>query len=338
MVRPTNKVGPKQHLREVGINARTRQRYLCQLRRFFRWVRLFAGHIPSSLPELDRLASEFVNALWQEDDNVAYAGDFLSGLARFVPVARDGVPITRQFLCNWRRTVTRVRALPWSWDFTRAMAGVAWAYGRYDLAALFLVGFRGLLRTEEIVGLRPKSLLWIGRSASKVVVVLEATKTTTRKNAPEQVVVADPCVAVALRWACVGVGPCETVFRRPPRQFGDDIRWLAGLLGVEHPRLTAYGLRRGGATKFFHDCGSVDLLADKGRWQSVRAARIYVDSAVAQLAFWSMLQDSRGKLAAALRVFNCMIRSVPELGEAQPAGEKGKVGRRGVYRPPSVGE
>ena len=80
-------------------------------------------------------------------------------------------------------------------------------HGRYDLVALFLMGFRGLWRTEEIVGFRPKNLLWIGRSARKVVVILGATKTTTRKNAPEQGVVADPGLAVALRWACVGVGP-----------------------------------------------------------------------------------------------------------------------------------
>ena len=44
-----------------------------------------------------------------------------------------------------------------------------------------------------------------------------------------------------------------------------------------------YSIRRGGATAdFLHDCSS-DRTVDRGRWSSVKTARIYVNESMAEL-------------------------------------------------------
>ena len=45
-----------------------------------------------------------------------------------------------------------------------------------------------------------------------------------------------------------------------------------------------YSLRRGGATDEFATNGNYDLLTERGRWASVRTAKIYVNQAMAELS------------------------------------------------------
>ena len=48
--------------------------------------------------------------------------------------------------------------------------------------------------------------------------------------------------------------------------------------------VTPYSLRRGGATALFRQSGSFDVVANKGRWVSLAALRLYVTTALAELA------------------------------------------------------
>ena len=49
-------------------------------------------------------------------------------------------------------------------------------------------------------------------------------------------------------------------------------------------RYTPYGLRRGGATAMFQYCGSFDRVMDQGRWGSLAACRLYITTALNELA------------------------------------------------------
>ena len=44
-----------------------------------------------------------------------------------------------------------------------------------------------------------------------------------------------------------------------------------------------YSLRRGGATEFFRSTGSMAKTMERGRWSEMKTARIYVNTAMAEL-------------------------------------------------------
>ena len=96
--------------------------------------------------------------MWNEGDSHGYAQHLLSGFCRFMPSLRYELHISRQYVKNWERTLTRRRALPLTHSLAMGLAGVALAYQREDLCALLLSGFLGLLRTMEMVTLKPSCI------------------------------------------------------------------------------------------------------------------------------------------------------------------------------------
>ena len=55
-------------------------------------------------------------------------------------------------------------------------------------------------------------------------------------------------------------------------------------LGLEEYYCRPYSLRRGGATNLFGESGSLDTMAERGRWASVPTARRYIDDGIATQA------------------------------------------------------
>ena len=257
------------------------------LKRYFAWLRANLFPMPRTMLELDQSAAEFVNSLWQEGDPHGYAGDLISGLSRFVPAARLHLSTTRLFFRNWTRTLTRVRAIPASAKIVRAFAGVALGMRRIDLMALFLAGFFGVLRTAEIFSLTAGQLVF-GPGCRSVLLRLPQTKTTGRRNAPEHVLIQDPCVAAALKLASHGLHEQERIHRTRPENFGKELKLVALRLGFVSDKLTPYTFRRGGATWWFKATGSIDAVAARGRWSQVRTARLYVDSALVDECTWAL--------------------------------------------------
>ena len=214
---------------------------------------------------LDASAAEFVNALWQSGESHGYAGDFVSGLSRFLPIARNNIPTTRLFYRNWTTTITRKRALPATVDLVMGWAGISLVMERVDLMALFLLGFFCLLRTEELLKLTVSQIVF-AQDGQQMLVRLPQTKTTGRRNAPESVLCQDWLVCTAVAMATKGLLSCERLHRRPAREFGDELKAVARRVGLVHTRLTPYTFRRGGATWWFRATGSFDKVAVRGRW------------------------------------------------------------------------
>lgn len=113
----------RQHLSRIGIGPATDKRYRSQLLSFFRWLSVQNFALPSSVPEIDLLASEYVNHMWQEHEPFGYAGDLISGLIEYVPATKRGLPVTRQYHANWKRTIRRQRAIPLTPKFLKALLG-----------------------------------------------------------------------------------------------------------------------------------------------------------------------------------------------------------------------
>ncbi|CAK0857154.1 unnamed protein product, partial [Prorocentrum cordatum] len=182
--------------------------------------------LPHSLEELDARASEFVDHLWGEGEPESWATDIASGLKRLVPRARKALTVTGFFLNNWRRTVSRCRALPFTPLIVKGLAGMAFAEDLWNFGTALLVGFVGLLRTDEILGLRSRRVMFY-ESHQKAIIILPETKTGSREARVEKAMVNDTVVVRALAKVCQQLNGDELLLPMRPHVFNEELRRLA---------------------------------------------------------------------------------------------------------------
>lgn len=266
-------------LRFVGLKPRTLQSYKQALRRFFDWLEAEEMAIPTKPSTLDEMLAMFLEHLWLDDINVTYAGHTLSAFRRFYPQLRFRLPVSRQFFSNWKSIHVPKQAVPLPGDVVMALAGVALAADQQQLAALLLVGFAAFLRTGEIVGLQVAHIE-VCEETGQIVLALPATKTS--KQRMESVALLDPRLATLLK-VTMGLTRSTTLATFTSSGFRARLRLLLAHLQLETHGFTAYSIRRGGATHAFANGAHFDSLLIKGRWQSVKTAKQYLDSGRAAL-------------------------------------------------------
>ena len=109
---PRNPLTKKQHIKHVGVTAKTLEKYRRAVARFFEWLKTNGTELPTDLDELDSIASEFVNELYQDDRPVCWASEFSCGLKKLYPKCCNKLQITSSYVKNWQKAIKRVRALP----------------------------------------------------------------------------------------------------------------------------------------------------------------------------------------------------------------------------------
>ena len=166
------------------------------------------------------------------------------------------------------------------WIVAKAMAGLAFQLGHYDVAALLLVGFCFFLRSMEFLTL-PIHNVVVNTTTGQVVITLEKTKTS--KQFQQSLVLRHSGLARILQRCLQHLPNQGPIWTATPRVFRD---WFTRLL--EHFSLHSFGfslysIRRGGATHFYTATRDLHYVTLQGRWKDVRTARIYLDDARATL-------------------------------------------------------
>ena len=179
----------------------------------------------------------------------------------------------------WATLEPAERATPLSRRLALALAGVAFEHEEISFAVGVLVGFQALLRTTEILNILKQDVIF-DEAKGIAIIDLGMTKSGKRRNEKESVMISDVRLVALLLIALQGkkpgdrLCPSETTFRR---RFADFIR----ILGVSEHRFMPYSIRRGGATDLFLESGSMETVRCRGRWVSLKTAKIYVDECVA---------------------------------------------------------
>lgn len=274
-------VMPRVHLRELGVTPRTLQLYRKALNSFLLYLVANGISLPRRAEMIDETAAECLNDMFQNGDSLTNAGYLLSALKRFVPQVSRSLFISRQYYNNWRREVVPTRAVPFTWELLHAMSAASLKTGRGDMALILLLGFICFLRPAELLSLRVADV----RSfpSGHVIVRLDATKTSVRKQAAESVHTCDFVFARAVSSLLSGRDGSEPIFRGSASSFRTEFARLLSLFEVQNKGFSPYSLRRGGATAFFNKCGSLDMTMLRGRWQDPKTTRIYLDDARAAL-------------------------------------------------------
>ena len=184
----------------------------------------------------------------------------------------------------WGKYELPDRAPPLPASYAAAMAAAALATGEVILCLLILVAFSAFLRTGEIVQVRAAHFLF-NEGTGPVLLSLPVTKSGQRgKNTPETLVLSDPLLTLYIRVVIPRLHPQELLWPYGEAAFRQAFSRLVKKARLPAAGWRPYSLRRGGATAYFLETGSLDLTTVRGRWQSSRTARIYLDEAVAFLA------------------------------------------------------
>ena len=130
-----------------------------------------------------------------------------------------------------------------------------------------------------MLSLRSCSIFYKKSQAS---LILHETKTGKRKGVDERVTVTSSLAVKALKFATRNRLKGDLVLNRSVYSFRRVFKQLLDFFELSKSDYNVYSLRRGGATAFFTQCGSLDKTMTTGRWEHASTARIYIQEATAQ--------------------------------------------------------
>lgn len=266
-------------LQFAGLKPQTVRAYRRALQGFFDYLQDTNDELPASYRILDRKLSEYIEHLWMDDHPITYAGHLLSGLRRYLPEARWRVPRARQFFTNWQATHVSRQAAPLPPEVALAFAGLAVETNQAPLACIFLVGFLGFLRTGEMVALHPHKMV-VDTEEGRILLALPSTKTS--RNREETVCVIDYRLAMLVSVTLRSLRN-QPFWDQSLHSFRAMFATFCDFFNLEEFGFTPYSVRRGGASFAFSEGQSFDELLVKGRWQSNKTARLYLDTGRATL-------------------------------------------------------
>ena len=279
-------------LEGASLSEKTRARYFFALSKMEPWLERV-----QDLVTLDELCCDWVNRMWKQGEPLLVVGDGLSALHFFQPFTKRHIPHAWKLFATWRKIEIPSRAPPLTQQLVRSMAAFELDQGNVQMATCLVLGFHALLRTGELLSLRAADIL-LGADAA--IVRLRSTKTSARFAADDAVSLTDGIVLELVRHLCLlrQEDRCEQLplWNGTAQSFRVRFQKLCEIYGLSQHGFRPYSLRRGGATALFQNSGSMESVLNRGRWQSGRVARIYIQDALSYLPSLRPTLATRRKL------------------------------------------
>ena len=263
---------------------RTLLRYTRACRDFLQFCLDTVGSFPRSAGDTDTVLGRYFERLWQDGEPRGWAENARSALMHFLPALRRQLHGSQRLLMAWNKEELPERAPPFPARFVLAVAGAALARVSLRLSTLVLLGFHAFLRPGELLAVRAAH--FVGEAnANVIVLVLPCTKSGSRLQAvKESVLITDSLVVAYVRATIAHLEPGALLYPEGERRFREEFLFACKVAQLPAMGWMPRSLRRGGATSFFLASGCIDKTAVRGRWKSVKTARVYIDQAVAALA------------------------------------------------------
>ena len=280
------------NLEEAALSDQTRARYHIALNKLTPALTKI-----QSMPHMDEVICDWIHHMWETGEPLLTVGDALSALHYYQPFTRRGIPHAWKLFAVWRKIEVPSRAPPLTEVLVRSMSAYELHHNRLEMATCLLLAFSALLRTGELLALTTEDIL-IGKKAA--VISLYSTKTSKKFAANDAVSVQDPFV-LELLGTLLQVRKNRNLVRLnlwsgSQQHFRNRFRRLTQIFGLEDHRFRPYSLRRGGATALFQRSGSMELVLEKGRWQSSKVAKMYIADAMSYLPSIRLNATTRGLL------------------------------------------
>ena len=271
----------KYNLRDAALSKTTKRLYKEAFEKLWTWI----GRAPplevASIRAYDSLVSEYICRAWEAGSTRGEAGNVLSSSIAAYPELRGKgkMPESWHLLNCWERLEIPCRAPPIPGIVVLAMAHYFAGLGEWGAMFLILAGFDGFLRTREMLSLTYEDVR-VDRSGGGVI-SLAHTKVGQQNAAFEASVMLDPLVPAAFARACAGAAAGTSkgfyIFPGNEARFYKLFDQALSALGLDHMGFRPYSLRRGGATAFYRATCNMSATIERGRWATIRVARIYIN-------------------------------------------------------------
>lgn len=277
---------------------------------------------PSSMPDLDNCLQNYITFTYLQHNstNKQLAINAVYGIYLIKPEWRGSLKRSEQLLKGWDRLVPSVSHPPLTWPLVVLIASTFAANQQLDCAIATLVAFDSMLRISEMVNItvgdisspgdlrrtitnfptQPHSSSVIGPSSSRVCIRLAHTKTGSNQWTE----IFNEDIGSLLSRFIEHRPLNELAFTFPSTRPADWYRRamhvaLDGLKLGSHG-FTPHSLRHGGATHaHLHLHQSIEQIMHRGRWQSNKACRSYIQSGNAAL-ITQQLSTATSSLALSL--------------------------------------
>eukprot|EP00435_Cladocopium_sp_Y103_P048071 s1486_g14.t1 len=266
-------------LEDVGLTAATLDRYYVAVSR----LQPVLEEVNNEY-ELDEFIAEWVQSEFEDGTPLHLVGDALSGLHHFEPFTKRRLPKAWRLYGIWRKYEVPCRAPPLTQDICLGMAGWAIQHDELTMGALLILAFHCLLRTGEILQLRPCDFVLDHING---VVSLPSSKSGVRNNVRESVTIRDPIVLEVVQ-AMITLRhqlgfPRTPCWDRSGSAFRNLFRRILEELDLTNLGFRPYSLRRGGATFEMQTHGLMEKTLIRGRWKNSNIARLYICDGLAML-------------------------------------------------------
>ena len=269
-------------LSNLTVQAPTRRRYDAALQQLGLFLQKEGLTLPSQRNQLDPLLSDYIEHLWSSGAGRALASDTLAAVQDKQPQVKGFLQGSWRLLKTWNLNEIPNRAPPLPEPALHAMVGHAFAHDRPLFGLSLLVGFYGMLRTGELLQLQPSHLSQ-PKLADPAIIALGYTKGGKRQGAAESVTIGVQFVCYLL-WQWKKQYPAHSFLCPSPQTWRELFSSTVEDLGFKEFSFRPYSLRRGGATFWFQQHGSLDKILIQGRWATQRTARIYLNEGLALLS------------------------------------------------------
>ena len=288
-------------LLERQISQRCKIRYRTAVAYFF-WLLPFVwSPWPREWRDRDDALCHFLECLWSEGDAKSKAADTISGLQWHFGTKGIFPGAWRRY-STWNKLEVSRQTPPLPSDALFALCAFALQGGHPFVAVALYLAFHCFLRTGEFVSLQ---LSQFRGNRHTMTLVLTDTKTTKRHGAIEYISIDGPVARILVEWSRLRLRHGPLIQLSEPK-FRSLWRSLVQQAGLDPDIFQPYSVRRGGATFDYVDTGSHDRALLRGRWNSIRAARIYVregEELLARFLFSSTHREVFRRGREAFRLF-----------------------------------
>jgi integrase len=235
--------------------------------------------------ELDELLLEFMHCLYFKNGARQTAANLVNGLAMRCPSLRGQLNTSKLALKGWAKLRPSVPFPPLTWPLTVAIACEMSQRGLLLHAVGVLLSFHCLLRVGELTQLTKADIavqnddrLGLGKMA-----MLGALRLRKTKTGPNQwVEIEDVQIMSLLNIVTEQLQPSDRVFPFSAASLRRAIKLSCSNLGID-THYVPHSLRHGGATRLSMLKVSIEEIMRRGRWQSSKSARRYIQSGQALL-------------------------------------------------------
>ena len=322
-------------LKSLTVQPVTKKRYQESLDLFFKYLRREGLSLPKKRDDIDALVSDYLEFMWSEGEGRAMASTFLAALQDFDPKLKHMLPGSWRLMRTWTTHEVPSRAPPLTESILHAMVGWAVFHEHLSFALSLLVGFHGLIRTGELLGIQAWQIHMTSAS-QPAVINLGLTKSGKRQGAAESITLTDQTV-LRLLWGWKQHASPHTFLTDKPHVWRDLFATCIEQVKLTPWEFRPYSLRRGGATHYFVKSGSLDRVLMMGRWTAIKTAKVYLNSGLAML---SDLQIPISLLRPFHTVFTNWIKPSLEPTRFKPSrtGGRGKAKTRQRVKEYVLGE